>query len=180
MATAVAPHMPRPGGRIVNISSIAAFTGGSRAGSTVYAAAKAGVPGLTYGLARVLSPQGITVNAIAPGFITSTGFTGDWSEERGRGIIEQTPVGRGGNSLPGLARSILRHRRSPQREWGMAVRPLRELYQTALAITTRCSSNPGPCTKRGCGQSVRAFPQRPACRPPRRLPVPDQSPGRRP
>jgi 3-oxoacyl-[acyl-carrier protein] reductase len=89
--------MPRSGGRIVNISSIAAFTGGSRAGSTAYAAAKAGVLGLTYGLARELSPQGITVNAIAPGFIASTGFTGDWSEERVRGIIEQTPVGRGGH-----------------------------------------------------------------------------------
>ena len=52
MIMAVAPHMRRPGGRIINISSIAAFTGGSRAGSTAYAAAKAGVLGLTYGFAR--------------------------------------------------------------------------------------------------------------------------------
>jgi len=97
MATAVAPCMTRPGGRIINISSIAAFTGGSRAGSTAYAAAKGGVLGLTYGLARELSPQGITVNAIAPGFIANTGFTGEWSEERVRGIIAETPVGRGGH-----------------------------------------------------------------------------------
>src|SRR5579859_2288069 len=96
MTVAVAPHMPRPGGRIIYISSIAAFTGGSRAGSAAYAAYKAGMHGLTYGFARELSPQGITVNAIAPGFIANTGFTGEWSEERINSIVTQTPVGRGG------------------------------------------------------------------------------------
>lgn len=96
MTVAVAPHLVRPGGRIIYISSIAAFTGGSRAGSTAYAAAKAGLLGLTYGFARELSSQGITVNAVAPGFIADTGFTGAWSEERVRGIVEQTPVGRAG------------------------------------------------------------------------------------
>jgi 3-oxoacyl-[acyl-carrier protein] reductase len=96
MATAAAAHLPRPGGRIVNISSIAAFTGGSRPGAVAYAAAKAGLIGLTYALARELSPQGITVNAIAPGFVAGTEFTGQWSEERIRGIVGETPVGRGG------------------------------------------------------------------------------------
>lgn len=96
MTVAVAPYLVRPGGRIIYISSIAAFTGGSRAGSVAYAAAKAGLLGLTYGFARELSSQGITVNAVAPGFIANTGFTGAWSEERIRGIIEQTPVGRAG------------------------------------------------------------------------------------
>jgi 3-oxoacyl-[acyl-carrier protein] reductase len=51
---------------------------------------------MTYGFARELSSQGITVNAVAPGFIANTGFTGAWSDERIHGIVEQTPVGRGG------------------------------------------------------------------------------------
>lgn len=97
MTVAVAPHLVRPGGRIIYISSIAAFTGGSRSGSVAYAAAKSGLLGLTYGFARELSEQGITVNAIAPGFIADTGFTGAWSAERINGIIQQTPVGRGGH-----------------------------------------------------------------------------------
>jgi 3-oxoacyl-[acyl-carrier protein] reductase len=52
MAMAVAPYLARPGGRIINMSSIGAFTGGSRAGALAYAASKAGVNGLTYALAR--------------------------------------------------------------------------------------------------------------------------------
>jgi 3-oxoacyl-[acyl-carrier protein] reductase len=106
MAVAVAPHMTRPGGRIINISSIAAFTGGSRAGSMAYAAAKTGLHGLTYGLARELSSQGITVNAVAPGFVANTSFTGDWSEERVRGIIAETPVGRAGH-VDDIAAAVL-------------------------------------------------------------------------
>lgn len=98
MTVAAAPYLARPGGRIIYISSIAAFTGGSRAGSVAYSAAKAGLHGLTYGFARELSSQGITVNAVAPGFIANTGFTGAWSEERIRGIVEQTPVGRAGQA----------------------------------------------------------------------------------
>ncbi|QBD81498.1 SDR family oxidoreductase [Ktedonosporobacter rubrisoli] len=112
MATAVAPHLVRPGGRMIFISSIAAYTGGSRAGSSAYAAAKAGVHGLTYGLARELSSQDITVNAIAPGFIADTGFTGHWSEQRINGIVSQTPVGRAGQA-DDIAAAIL-YLASPQ------------------------------------------------------------------
>jgi 3-oxoacyl-[acyl-carrier protein] reductase len=65
----VAPHMIEKGyGRIVNVSSVAAFTGGAW-NSTVYAAAKAGVNAFTKGLAKELAPHGITVNSVAPGFI---------------------------------------------------------------------------------------------------------------
>lgn len=96
MSMVVAPHLRRPGGRIINISSIAAFTGGRRSGAIAYAAAKAGLLGLTYALAVELSPKGITVNAIAPGLIANTEMTKDWPEERVRAIVAETPVGRAG------------------------------------------------------------------------------------
>jgi 3-oxoacyl-[acyl-carrier protein] reductase len=53
---------------MITISSIAADTGGNSPGAAAYAAAKAGLLGLTRGLARELTP-GITVNAVAPGFV---------------------------------------------------------------------------------------------------------------
>jgi 3-oxoacyl-[acyl-carrier protein] reductase len=68
-ARAVIPHMiKRNYGRIINVSSIAAFTGGG-SHATVYAASKAGINGLTKGLAKELAPYGITVNSVAPGVI---------------------------------------------------------------------------------------------------------------
>jgi 3-oxoacyl-[acyl-carrier protein] reductase len=106
MSLARAPHLSRPGGRIIMISSVAAYTGGSRGGSIEYAAAKAGLHGLTMGLARELSPAGITVNAIVPGFIAQTEFTGDWSEERVRSIVAQILVGRGGQAMD-IASAVL-------------------------------------------------------------------------
>jgi 3-oxoacyl-[acyl-carrier protein] reductase len=74
MTMAAAPFLKRPDGRIINISSIGAFTGGSSAGGLAYAASKAGLHGLTFASARELSKDGITVNAIAPGLITATNF----------------------------------------------------------------------------------------------------------
>lgn len=96
MAHAVAPLLASPGGRIINISSIGAQTGGSRPGAVAYAAAKSGLHGLTYALARELASRGITVNAIAPGFIADTGFTGAWPAERVSSIVSETPLGRPG------------------------------------------------------------------------------------
>jgi 3-oxoacyl-[acyl-carrier protein] reductase len=96
MAHAVASLLTSPGGRIINISSIAAQMGGRRSGSLAYAAAKSGLHGLTFALARELAPRGITVNVIAPGFIANTGFTGGWPQERVSGIVSETPLGRPG------------------------------------------------------------------------------------
>ena len=98
LTAALAAHLARPGGRVVNISSIAAFTGGARPGSAAYASAKAGLVGLTYALARELSPQGITVNAVAPGMIVDTEFFGASGPhpERVEAAIARTPAGRAG------------------------------------------------------------------------------------
>ena len=66
--TAIPYMVERKYGRIVNVSSVAAFTGGGRH-ATVYAAAKAWVNGFTKGLAKELAPHGVTVNSVAPGVI---------------------------------------------------------------------------------------------------------------
>ncbi|NDJ54437.1 MAG: SDR family oxidoreductase [Chloroflexi bacterium] len=97
MAVAVAPQLTRPGGRIINISSIAAYTGGSRGGVLGYAAAKAGLHGLTVALARDLGSGGICVNAVVPGLITGTNFFGGpLPDERVTWVAEQVPLGRAG------------------------------------------------------------------------------------
>ncbi len=64
---AIVPHLPKPGGRIVNVSSVFGLTG--YPGTTAYAAAKAGVAQFTRQIAGELAPEGIRVNAVAPGVI---------------------------------------------------------------------------------------------------------------
>lgn len=99
MSMAAVPHLTRPGARIVNISSIGAHSGGSSPGGIAYAAAKAGVIGLTFALARELSPLRITANAIAPGYIADTGFFGEQGlpAEREQALVGQIPAGRVGH-----------------------------------------------------------------------------------
>ncbi|CAN5736569.1 3-oxoacyl-ACP reductase FabG [soil metagenome] len=82
-------------GRIVNITSVVGASG--NAGQANYAAAKAGVAGMTRSLARELGSRGITVNCIAPGFI-ETDMTKSLSEAQTTALMAQIPLGRLGHA----------------------------------------------------------------------------------
>jgi 3-oxoacyl-[acyl-carrier protein] reductase len=85
------PMMKQRYGRIVNITSVVGASG--NAGQANYAAAKAGVAGLSRTLARELASRGITVNCVAPGFI-ATDMTDALAEAQKTALLAQVPVGR--------------------------------------------------------------------------------------
>jgi len=95
--------MKKKNGRIISIASVVGAMG--NAGQTNYSAAKAGIMGFTKSLAREVGPRGITVNAIAPGFI-KTDMTDALPEEQKEFLANQIPLGRLG-TVEEIAESVL-------------------------------------------------------------------------
>jgi 3-oxoacyl-[acyl-carrier protein] reductase len=87
------PMLKNRWGRIVNITSVVGRTG--QAGQVNYAASKAGLIGFTRSLAREVASRGITVNAVAPGYI-ETPMTAVLSEQQVAAMKANIPLGRGG------------------------------------------------------------------------------------
>ena len=95
MRAVIRPMMKKRRGRIISISSVVGLIG--NAGQINYAASKAGVIGMTRSLAREVASRGITVNAVAPGFIRTdmTDVLGDAGKE---GILRSIPLGKLGEA----------------------------------------------------------------------------------
>jgi 3-oxoacyl-[acyl-carrier protein] reductase len=90
---AIVSFMKQKSGRIINVTSVAGLVGAAR--QVNYAAAKAGIIGLTKSLAKEVAGYNITVNAIAPGYI-ETDMTSGIDEKRKAELLRQIPMGRFG------------------------------------------------------------------------------------
>lgn len=99
---AALPHLPSPGGRIINFSS--ALASRPIPTTAIYSASKGAINTLSHALAKEFGPRGITVNTIAPG-VVETEMTTKILEERGAAIKAMTPLGRIGqpDDIAGVA-----------------------------------------------------------------------------
>ncbi len=95
---AVPAMLARGGGAIVSLSSVSGQRGGGDFGTSHYAAAKAGIAGLTRALARELTPQGIRVNCVAPSLIDTDINGGNITDDRKRELGETTLLHRVGQT----------------------------------------------------------------------------------
>lgn len=94
LTEALKDRLAEPGGRVLFLSSIAAYRG---SGSGAYAAAKAALHPYAHDLARELGPRGITVNVVAPGYVEDTDFFGNAMDEaRHQRLVAETSTGRPG------------------------------------------------------------------------------------
>ncbi|MBD9732573.1 SDR family oxidoreductase, partial [Streptomyces sp. H28] len=110
LTEALRDRLAEPGGRVLFLSSIAAYRG---SGQVAYAAAKAGLHPYAHDLARRLGPHGITVNVVAPGYVEDTAFFGaDGVDEEHRArLAAETSTGRVGT--PGDVAATLHWLASP-------------------------------------------------------------------
>jgi 3-oxoacyl-[acyl-carrier protein] reductase len=87
------PMMKQRYGRIINVSSVVGVSGNP--GQANYVASKAGIIGLTKGVAKELASRGITANVVAPGYI-ETDMTADLPDKAKEAMVKQIPLGRAG------------------------------------------------------------------------------------
>ena len=131
-------------GRIINISSVVGETG--NAGQANYSASKAGLIGLTKSLAQEMGGRGITVNAVAPGFV-QTDMTGVLSDEMKEKLLANIPLAAHGRAEGrGGSREISGERRSRVHHRSRAGRERRVVYVTrssAQRIHQQSESTPG-------------------------------------